>query len=112
MCRLVNIIPSYVWTMQLTFVAAGAEKPVVSPSHRDSRPRNGDSKEILGCPRTPWTPLTEEQKLAMLHNLNDKLVKQVASMRTHRESPTNKVLQIEEEHNVVRNLLAYYFRAF
>ncbi len=112
LCPLVNIIPSYVWIMQLTFVGAGAEKPPVSPSHRDSRPSNGDSKEILGSPRTPWTPFTEEQKLATLHNLNDKLVKQVASLRTHRESLTDKVLQIEEELNVVSNLLAYYFRAF
>lgn len=100
------------WIMQLTFVAAGAEKPPVSPSHRHSRPSNGDSKEILGSPRTPWNSLTEEQKLATLHNLNDKLLKQVASLQTHRESLTNKVLQIEEELNVVSNLLAYYFRAF
>jgi hypothetical protein len=68
------------WIMQLTFVAAGAEKPPVSPSHRHSRPSNGDSKEISGSPRTPWTSLTEEQKLATLHNLNDKLVKQVANL--------------------------------
>lgn len=100
------------WIMQLTFVAAGVEKPPVSPSHRHSRPSNGDSKEILGSPRTPWNSLTEEQKLATLHNLNDKLVKQVASLQTHRESLTNRVLQIEEELNVVSNLLAYYFRAF
>jgi hypothetical protein len=112
MCPLVNIIPSYVRIMQLTFVGAGAEKPPVSYSHRDSRPSNGDSKEIFGSPRTPWTPLTEEQKLATLHNLNDKLVTKVASLQTHRESLTDKVLQIEEELNVVSNLLAYYFRAF
>ncbi|CAM6050333.1 unnamed protein product [Sphagnum compactum] len=51
-------------------------------------------------PASPQT--SEEQKLATLHNMNDKLVKQVASLRTHREYLTNKVLQIEEELNVAK----------
>ncbi|CAM6055646.1 unnamed protein product [Sphagnum tenellum] len=59
-------------------------------------------REWPASQQTSELPGTHSQKLATLHNLNDKLVKQVASLQTHRESLTNKVLQIEEELNVAK----------
>jgi hypothetical protein len=40
----------------------------------------------------------------MLHDLNDKLVRQVASLRSDRDSLTKKVSQLEEELTAVSDL--------
>jgi hypothetical protein len=85
-------------------VDSGADKPPVSPLHQDTRLINGDNKDVLGSPRTPRTPPTEDQKMAMLHDLNDKLVRQVASLRSDRDSLTKKVSQLEEELTAVSDL--------
>jgi hypothetical protein len=45
--------------------------------------------------------------VAALHDLNDKLVRQVASLRTDRDSLTKKVLELEEELTVVSGTMVF-----
>ena len=56
--------------------------------------------ERTGSPRQPASPF-EDPKTLLLHDLNDKLLKQVKALRGDKDDLTKKVAQLEEQLNAV-----------
>lgn len=71
-----------------------AEKPPASPKHKGTKDR-------VDAPLKAASP-TEDSRVTVLHDLNDKLLKEVASLRTEREKLTSKVAQLEGDLTTVR----------
>jgi site-specific DNA-adenine methylase len=59
--------------------------------------------ERTGSPlHQPASP-SEDPKMLLLHDLNDKLLKQVKALRSDKEDLAKKVAELEEQLNVVSN---------
>jgi hypothetical protein len=71
----------------LTYDFCNAEKPPASPKHKGTKDR-------VDAPLKAASP-TEESREKSLHDLNDKLLKEVASLRT-------KVAKLEGDRTTVR----------
>lgn len=56
-------------------------------------------KEAVGSAQSH--SLSEDSRMTSLHDLNDKLLRQVAGLRSDRVTLTNKVAQLEEELSAV-----------
>ena len=70
-----------------------AEKPSASPG------RKGSCEYMEPLPMSSSTP--EDPRVATLHDLNDKLVRQVSSLRSEKENLKSMVVQLEGELNAV-----------
>lgn len=92
--KLGSVCIAHVQEILLTCDFCNAEKPPASPKHKATKDRV-DSPQKAALP-------TEDSRVNVLHDLNDKLLKEVASLRTEKEKLTSKVAQLEGELTTVR----------
>lgn len=79
-----------------------AERPPASPRKKTPIERTGSP---LNQPSSP----SEDPKTLLLHDLNDKLLKQVKALRSDKEDLAKKVAQLEEQLNAVSDTSTWLF---